>query len=66
MRLLALFFLAGREKDVEITEKALLLLALSPSPAATQRPPQPDFTELIAYDPTASSQLLRSGYSPSA
>jgi len=45
---LALSFLAGWEKDVEIAENVLLLLAaaLSPSPAAAQRSPQPVFTEL--------------------
>ena len=39
---------------------ALLLLAaaLSPSPVAAQRAPQPVFTELFAYDPAAPSQLL--------
>jgi len=40
---LALSFLAGVEKDVEITENVLLLLAaaLSPSPAAAQRAAEP-------------------------
>jgi hypothetical protein len=36
----------------------LLAAALSPPPAAAQRPPQPVFTELFAYDPAAPSQLL--------
>jgi hypothetical protein len=36
----------------------LLAAALSSSPAAAQRPPQPVFKELFAYDPTAPSQLL--------
>src|SRR5207249_5175645 len=39
---------------------ALLLLAvLAPATAVAQRTPQPVFTELFAYDPTAPSQLLR-------
>ena len=36
----------------------LLAAALSPPTAATQRTPQPIFTELFAYDPAAPSQLL--------
>jgi hypothetical protein len=36
----------------------LLAAALSSSPGAAQRPPQPVFTELFAYNPAAPSQLL--------
>jgi hypothetical protein len=54
---LALSFLAGWEKDVEIAENVLLLLAaaLSPSPAAAQRPRNQSSP---SCDPTAPSQLL--------
>jgi len=36
----------------------LLAIALAPSTAMAQAAPQPVFTELFAYDPGASSQLL--------
>jgi hypothetical protein len=36
----------------------LLLAALVPATAVAQRPPQPVFTELFAYDPAVPSQLL--------
>jgi hypothetical protein len=49
--------ISGRDAKCGIA--ALLLLAALPSATAIgQRPPQPVFTELFAYDPAAPSQLL--------
>jgi hypothetical protein len=49
----------GREAKCGLAALLLFAAAFSPATAAAQRPPQPIFAELFAYDPAVPSQLLR-------